>query len=506
MNIANWLYATSLVRPAAPALYNGTTLVANYASFAHQAFALSRLLQEKYQLGQGDRIAFYLPNCTQYLVLFYATWWLGATAVPINHKLHKKEAAWILANAQTSIVYTDSGSEFLQQDLPDGCIELGINKDWVTDHAAKNVRTQPPAATNSADLAWLFYTSGTTGRPKGVMLTHANLVAMSLCYPLDVDSLGPTDAALYAAPMSHGAGLYNMIFVRVGGAHVVPESRGFDSQEVFNLATTFKQLSMFAAPTMVKRLVAKAQEVKFKNTALKTIILGGGPMYAADLVEAIEVLGPCFAHIYGQGETPMTITSIPRELLADSTNPLWRERLSSVGTAQSCIEVRVVDAQLQPVAAKIAGEILVRGPTVMQGYWQNPEASSTTIVDGWLRTGDIGYMDEDGFLYLTDRSKDVIITGGTNVYPREVEEVLIQHPDLFEVAVVGAPNAEWGEEVVAFVVSNNNKNIDEAALDSWCKNHMASFKKPKRYIQMSQLPKNNYGKVPKTELRRLLKH
>ena len=224
-------------------------------------------------------------------------------------------------------------------------------------------------------------------------------------------------------------------------------------------------------------------------------------MYAADFIQALDALGPKFAQIYGQGESPMTISAMRGELIGDREHPQWGARIASVGTAQSCIELRIVDEDLRDAPLGTHGEVLVRGRTVMQGYWRNSQATQETLVDGWLRTGDIGYLNEAGFLTLTDRSKDVIISGGTNIYPREVEEVLSRHPDVFEVAVVGSPHPEWGEEVVAFVVSRKGVSVDAATLEAWCRAEIASFKKPKRYVFCQDLPKNSYGKILKTALR-----
>lgn len=226
-------------------------------------------------------------------------------------------------------------------------------------------------------------------------------------------------------------------------------------------------------------------------------------MYTADLMEALDTLGPCLAQIYGQGESPMTITAMRRELVADSRGINWENRIASVGTAQACMEVRVVDDAMRNLPFGECGEVITRGPAVMAGYWNNESATRETLVDGWLRTGDIGYLDKDGFLTLTDRSKDVIISGGTNIYPREVEETLAGHPDISEVAVIGTPNDEWGEEVVAFVVLRSGHTLGTEALDQWCRQEIASFKKPRRYIFSEELPKNSYGKVLKTELRLL---
>lgn len=505
MNLASWLHSRALINPDAPALFSGTRQCATYRQFAQQAAALGARLKQQHKIQPGDRIAFFMPNRIEYLVLLYASWWVGAVVVPVNYKLHPKEAAWIAHNAEVSLVLTDKGDCFAAGDLPEACAEIGVDNECAHLSLADDIVVPPPLALEPHQLAWLFYTSGTTGRPKGVMLTHENLMEMSLCYAMDVDEVSPADAYLYAAPISHGAGLYNLIFVRAGARHVVPESRGFDGAELIELAKELDNMVMFAAPTMIKRLVAQASTVDAPGQGIKSIISGGGPMYSADLIRALDVLGPKFIQVYGQGESPMTITVLPRAIINDREHPDWLKRLGSVGFAQSCIELRVVGEDLKDVPVGVCGEVIARGPVVTHGYWRNPKATAETVVDGWLRTGDIGYLSADGFLTLTDRSKDVIISGGTNIYPREVEEVLARHPKVFEVAVVGAPHEEWGEEVVAVIVSRDGQQVSSAELDDWCKSEIASFKKPKRYIFRAEMPKNSYGKIPKTGLREEVK-
>jgi long-chain acyl-CoA synthetase len=226
-------------------------------------------------------------------------------------------------------------------------------------------------------------------------------------------------------------------------------------------------------------------------------------MYAADIERALNVMGPRFVQIYGQGETPMTGTVLARHHLTDRTHPRHRARLASIGVAQSSVQVRIADIDGLEVSAGQTGEVLVRGDSVMAGYWRNPEATAATIRDGWLWTGDMGSQDEDGFITLKDRSKDLIISGGSNIYPREVEEVLLQHPGVAEVAVVGEPHPEWGEAVVAFVVSKGADRALASELDEWCLTRIARFKRPKRYVFLEALPKNAYGKVLKRVLRDL---
>jgi long-chain acyl-CoA synthetase len=333
------------------------------------------------------------------------------------------------------------------------------------------------------------------------MLTHRNLLAMGLAYFADVDPVDARDAIVYGPPMSHGAGLYAIPHMIAGARHVVPASGGFDAPEVFELARTLGRVSMFAAPTVVKRLVDHAQATGADGAGFKTIVYGGAPMYAADIERAIRVMGQRFVQIYGQGESPMVISALSRAQLGDAAHPRHAYRIASVGIAQTPVQVRVATPQGEPLPCGEIGEVLVRGDTVMAGYWRDPQATAAALRDGWLFTGDLGSLDEDGFLTLKDRSKDVIISGGSNIYPREVEEVLLLAPELAEVAVVGAPDPEWGEVVVAFVVARAGASVDTARLDALCLEHIGRFKRPKRYEVVASLPKNNYGKVLKRTLR-----
>jgi long-chain acyl-CoA synthetase len=504
VNIANWLSEAAHRWPNRPALFQGARQVADYEQFAARARAQAVHLRAVHDVIAGDRIAVFMKNCHEYLELLYAIWWVGAVAVPINCKLHAIEAKWIIENAEARLVFTDDGMTFERGDLPNDCRELVGQNDLARDAHRHSILAKPVSRCDS-DLAWLFYTSGTTGRSKGVMLTHGNLMAMSLCYPVDVDQVSADDAVLYAAPMSHGAGLYNFIHVRCGARHIVPESRGFKSAEVFELSRTLNNVSLFAAPTMVKRMVEEARHQGYSGEGIKTIIFGGAPMYLADLRNAISVFGPRLVQIYGQGESPMTVSALGRQVIANQADPQWERFAASAGVAHSCIEIKVVGAKRSELPAGQPGEIAVRGATVMQGYWRNESATRNALEDGWLFTGDIGYLDHDGYLTLTDRSRDVIITGGSNVYPREVEEVLVTHPDVFEVCVVGEPDDEWGESIVAFVVVRQQVTLDLKALNSWFVARMASFKKPKKYVFCDKLPKNSYGKILKTELRNWLK-
>ena len=509
MNPAEWLARAARSAPGAPALMTGATVEADYAEFARRAAAIGGALRDRYGLAAGERVAVFMKNRIEYLEALYGAWMAGLVVVPINAKLHPKEAAWIIENAEARLAFvSDDVGDGLRCAAPD-CLREIVSADgrgFQALRAADPLRA--PAAMRSGDMVWLFYTSGTTGRPKGVMISSANMQAMALSYFVDVDAVTQRDAILYAAPMSHGAGIYNFMHVLRAAPHVAPESGGFEPDEILDLAPRVGEVSMFAAPTMVRRLLDRAKTKGDATGAigdgLKTVIYGGGPMYRADIEEAVAVMGPRFVQIYGQGECPMAITALSRALITDRSHPRWRERLGSVGKAQSCSQIRIADEDGNALPPGEIGEILVSGLAVMLGYWRNAEATAASIRDGWLWTGDMGAMDADGFVTLHDRSKDVIISGGTNIYPREVEEALLTHPTVAEVAVVGRSHPEWGEEVVAFVTPAEGARIDPAALDRHCLDNIARFKRPKDYVAIDALPKNNYGKVLKTALRDLL--
>src|SRR4051812_39337817 len=507
MNVAEWLAATARLRPDAPALLTGFDLDADYATFARRAAAIGAELARTYDVRAGDRVGLFATNCTQYLECLYGIWWIGAVAIPINAKLHGREAAWICSDAGAKLTFV-SGDTIgalaeAKSELPAAMKTLSMDSaDYLTIRDGEGTPTPLPREVN--DLAWLFYTSGTTGRPKGVMLSHGNLVAMSLCYMVDVDAATPHDVSLYAAPISHGAGLYHFPHVRTGGRHVVPDSGGFDPDEVLNLGRQLGNVVMFAAPTMVRRLVDAAKRRGENGEGIRTVIYGGAPMYLADIQDAIAVMGQRFVQIYGQGESPMCITSLGRHWHADTAHPRYLERLASAGPAQSVMQVRITGADGNPLPAGETGEIEAKGAAGMLGYWNKPKTNAENLKKGWLRTGGVGRLDEDGFLTLSDRSKDVIISGGTNIYPREVEEALLTHGDVREVSAIGVPDADWGEIVVACVVLEQGASANDRVLDAHCLNLIARFKRPKRYVYLEALPKNNYGKVLKTELRKMM--
>jgi long-chain acyl-CoA synthetase len=494
MNLATWIERAGMDEPQRPALGLGSRVLRTYGEAAHRVARLAGALRAM-GLKPGDRVAVAAGNSPDYLEAMYAIWHAGLAAVPANAKLHGSELRTILEQSGARICLASGGLDAeIAAHAPASLERLivigGAEYDKLL--AADPIAAEPR---DGNDLAWLFYTSGTTGRPKGAMLTHKVLTAASNAYAAEVDAVAPGDPLLHAAPMSHGSGLYMMAYVMRRGVNVVPESGSFDPPEIFDLFRAWPRASMFAAPTMVKRLVECPAECPADN--IRTIVYGGAPMYVEDALKALERFGPRLAQIYGQGESPMTITVLGKAEVAGRDRPRWHERLASVGRPFRCVEVMVADGEDRPLPAGQAGEILCRGDTVMAGYWCNEEASAATLRSGYLHTGDIGAFDSEGYLTLKDRSKDLIISGGSNIYPREVEEVLLRHGKVREVSVIGRPDRDWGEAVVAYVVGE----ATASELDALCLSSIARFKRPKDYVFVDALPKNNYGKVLKTELR-----
>ncbi|HEX9396440.1 MAG TPA: long-chain fatty acid--CoA ligase [Burkholderiales bacterium] len=482
MNLVHLLLRNARSQPERPALAVGTKVVLTYGELALRVQRLASGFRKRFSLKAGDRVALAMRNCPEYYEILFACWHAGLTAVPINAKLHAKEFAYIIENAGAKRCFV----------TPD----LESSVDGISILNLKDIYGEPesPADVNPDDVAWLFYTSGTTGQPKGAMLTHRNILFETQAYFSDIDKLAPTDAILHAAPLSHGSGAYGVPHFAAGAVNVIPESGHFEPDEIFALLEHWPGTSFFAAPTMVVRLLASP--AARAPSGLKTLIYGGAPMYVADALRAIELFGPRLYQLYGQGEAPMTITGLSQE------NHSRRANLETCGIARTGVDVKVFNEKDEELPSGEAGEIVTRSDCVMAGYWKNPAATEQTLRGGWLHTGDVGSMDAAGYLTIKDRSKDMIISGGSNIYPREIEEVLLRHPAVAECSVVGRPHEEWGEAVVAFIVKKSD--VKEEELDSLCLANIARFKRPKEYRFVDALPKNNYGKVLKTELRKLV--
>jgi acyl-CoA synthetase (AMP-forming)/AMP-acid ligase II len=492
LNLFHLLESTSRRYPDAIAVCRGAELIYTYSALYRRACSLAAALAA--QTNPGDRIVIVAKNCPEYIEVMFAAWAAGLVLVPLNCKLHIREMVAIIEDA-------DPGVIIASVDFPDlmsssfyagKIVNIGgaLYSRWLT------TEPSPPLNVASDSLAWLFYTSGTTGRSKGAMLTHRNLLSMTIAHLADFEELGTNSSIIHSAPMSHGSGLYVLPYVWRGGRHVIPVSGAYDPVEFLELCDIHPGCGAFLAPTMLKRLRVILEQRNNRPKHLRSIIYGGGPMYVKELRASLKSFGSILSQLYGQGECPMTISGLRR---ADHDTD-EESVLSSVGWPRSGIEIKIARESGEALAVGQTGEIMCRGDVVMRGYWRQPHASAEAFCDGWLRTGDIGSLDEDGMLTLRDRSKDVIISGGTNIYPREVEEVLITVPGVAEVSVVGFPNEEWGEEVVAFIVKEPQTDVTLATLDACCLATIARFKRPKRYFFLDELPKSEYGKVLKREL------
>ena len=458
----------------------------------------------------GDRVGMLLSNCHQGLETILAPIKAGMATVPMNIRLHPREHEYLLSNSGASVLVY--GQEFrdhvaeIRESL-DGvkhfvCVGDGSGGDLAYEVLIEEASPRDPdPAIDPDDLAWMFYTSGTTGRPKGAMISHRNLLAMVDGFLLDINPVSPDDVLLHAGPVTHGSGLSIFHHIVRGAASAFPLSASFDPPKVFEAIQRYRVTTMFLAPTMVNVLVNSPDKSSYDLSSLHTVFYGGGPMHVEHILQAVGAFGNIFVQIFGQGEAPMTVTSLPREEHLVDGDPVKLGRMASAGKETTDVRVRIVDEQDREVPSGEMGEIVVSGDLVMKGYWNNPEASAETLRGGWLHTGDLGYMDAEGYLFITDRTKDMIISGGANIYPREVDEVIAQHPAVAEVAVIGVPDELWGESVKAAVVLRSGESATEDEIIEFCRQRLASYKKP-RYVEfLPDLPKNAYGKVLKRELR-----
>jgi long-chain acyl-CoA synthetase len=499
MNLASLMIKSAPSFSALPALTDGGR-TRDYGEFTRRFGALGAAFSEM-GLRRGDRVVLWMDNCGEALECLFACWTAGLCAVPVNAKLHEREVEHIVCDCGAAVLIVTPRLARLVAALPSLGVRV-ISTEMDEYERSASGTPMAPVQLEASELAWIFYTSGTTGRPKGATLSHRNLLFMTMGYYADVDGVTSAETKLHAAPLSHASGLYSLPFLLKGAHNVVLPS--FDIDAIADVLACYQNVSMFAAPTMLSRLVASDLASSNNVTKFRTIYYGGGPMYVADLERALEIFGPRLFQIYGQGESPMTITGLSKaaHLVPDGMNA--SERLGSCGVARTGCSVRVVGDDGRDLPTGETGEVITRSDCVMSGYWGNESATTAALKDGWLYTGDVGSLDQCGYLTLRDRSKDMIISGGSNIYPREIEEVLLRHPAIAEVSVVGKPSAEWGEDVVAFVVTKPGQSVSDGELDQLCLDHIARFKRPKLYRRIEVLPKNNYGKVLKTSLRQRL--
>lgn len=512
MNIGSTLTQAAAAHPDHPAIIHGDKTL-SYRAFNERANRLASQLRMR-GIRQGDRVGILQRNGPELLETLFATFKAGAVAVPINARSHPKEFAYILEDSGCrAIVFSDdfaAGLETVRHILPDLGILIAIGEApaWSTsyedlvaggDPADADIDCAPHA------LAWLFYTSGTTGKPKGAMNCHANLQFMSDHYPREVYQLGPEDVVLHPGPLTHGSGLWSIPITAGGGTHLIPTNTSFDPDEIFRLIEAHRVTKIaFIAPTMITMLLNAPSIARYDLSSLRFLGYGGAPMYVEDLKRAVRQWGPILCQVYGQGETPMTISLLLPKDHELSGGPAAERRLASAGRVRQDIELAILDNADQAVPDGEIGEIALRGDVVMRGYWKKPEATAEAFANGWYHTGDLGMRDADGYIYLLDRKKELIITGGANVYPRELEEVLLLHPGVLEVAVIGIPDRLWGESIMAVVRPRPGASPSETELLALCREHLAGYKKPRFIRFQDDLPKSGYGKILKRELKQAI--
>jgi long-chain acyl-CoA synthetase len=481
--------------PDAAAVLVDDRVECDYRTLVHRVAARAGALRAR-GVKPGDRVAIYSTNRPDYLEVLYAIWWCGASAVPLSSMLHPREVAELLYDcAAVTCFVSEDVAGGLDGALPIVLLDAGESR------AARGHSPIECAERAPEDAAWIFYTSGTTGTPKGATLSHGNLLAMAMAYLADVEWVDERSGLLHLALQSHASGLFALPFVARGAAQVVPTRT--DPDHVAALLTARERLTFFAPPIMMRRLSAAPAIASAPVERMGTLLVGAAPVYADDLRAAMSTFGQRIWNGYGQGETPCTITAMSPRAMAAAAAAGDEDLLRSVGVPRIATQVRVVDPDDRPLPDGEVGEVVVAGPTVMSGYLNRPDATAETLRGGWLHTGDLGCF-VDGHLTLLDRSKDLVISGGANIYPREVEDVLLQEPTVADIAVIGVPDDEWGERVVAVVVPADGCTIDPARLDAYCLSTMARYKRPKEYVAVDSLPRNGAGKVLKRELREQL--
>jgi acyl-CoA synthetase (AMP-forming)/AMP-acid ligase II len=503
LNAALLLTQAARLYPDSPAVISGDTSL-TYREMSSRALSLGGELRAR-GLARGDRVAFALQNCPEILEIIFGCLAAGLVVVPLNARLHPREMAYIVGNsgARTLVHGADFTAAIDAHAAEFGTLEHRIEvggADYAALVGSPNALAEP-VEVDALDPSWLFYTSGTTGRPKGATWTHRTIRIVIMNYLADVYNIQHRDVVLHAAPMSHGSGIVALPAIARGAANHIMPAGSFDPDSLLCYVQDHEVTHIaFLAPTQIVKTVEEVDASKYDLSSLKAICYGGAPIYVENLRAAIKALGPVFVQIYGQGEAPITGTALPAALHAEFLET-GDPRIGSAGFTRTDVAVRIVDGDDNPVPQGSSGEICIRGDVVMSGYWNDPEATDTTLRGGWLHTGDVGSFDEHGYLFLLDRVKDMIVTGGNNVYPREVEEVLITHPDVAQVVVVGIPDDYWGEAVHAVVVLEHGASATTSDLIAYSGEHLAGYKKPKSVDFVAELPVSGYGKVLRREVR-----
>ena len=507
MNVATFLAKSAARFPDRAAIVYDDVEI-SFAEFYRRALSLGGALLAK-GLVKGDRVVFAMDNRPEVLETLYGCFAAGLVVVPLNARLHPVEMAYIANQSGARAMLHGPGFEAPLDEHWDafpgiehriGISPTGDIGDYV-DLVSGEHALAGPVEVEATDPSWLFYTSGTTGFPKGATWTHRSTRVMIMNWLADVMPFSGDDVVVHCAPLSHGSGIVALPAIARGATTVVLSAASFSPANLFEhvqrLGATY---IAFMAPTQIVKCLDEITPGDYDLSTLKMVCYGGAPIYVEHIKKAVRDYGPIWVQIFGQGETPMTATVLPaaeHARFVEDDDP----RLGSAGYPRTDVEVLVVDEDDHPLPPGQAGEICVRGDVVMAGYWGNEQATAEALRGGWLHMGDVGMFDEHGYLHLLDRTKDVVISGGNNVYPREVEEVLITHPEVHHVVVVGVPDDYWGEAVRAVVVPEPGTAPDPKDLIAYCGTRMAGYKKPKAVDFVEELPVSAYGKVLRREVR-----
>ena len=496
MNVVSLLRHAADCFPGRPAVtWRDTTI--DYAELDRRVAMMDGWLRSV-DVRRDTRVLLFMDNRLEYVVAMFATWRSGGTLVPCNSRLTVDELAYLVGDAAATVVLTDETHEQTAKAAV-AAAGTGATVGVVGVNRLEGPPPQHEADVEAGDIAWLFYTSGTTGYPKGAMLSHAVLHFVTVSWLADLTPLDETDVTLHVAPLSHGAGFHAIAATARAAHQVITPTTSFDPVGTLALVNEHGVTNTWMVPTQIVML-AEAGPAEVVLPTLRYVVYGGAPMTPAATQRALDRFGPIFVQLYGQGETPMTATVLRRQ---DHHPDLF----GSAGRARPGVDVRIMQEDGEFAPPEVVGEVVVRGPSVMSGYRNRSDATAETLRDGWLHTGDLGRMSDDGLLYLLDRTKDMIISGGSNVYAAEVEQALSSHPGVADVAVVGVPDDVWGEVVVAVVVpaADGGAVLDTAALEAHCRTTLAGYKIPRRWEPVERLPRNAYGKVLKRELRDTLR-
>jgi fatty-acyl-CoA synthase len=463
-------------------------------------------------IAKGDRLLVHSKNNDEMFWSMFAAFRLGAVWVPTNFRLMPDEVAY-LATASGAKGFLCHG-DFPEHEAAVKAASPALAFVWrIGEDGVFGERTVAEAIAANADAkvadavvdyndpCWFFFTSGTTGRSKAAVLTHGQMAFVVTNHLADLmPGTTESDASLVVAPLSHGAGVHQLVQAARGVPTILLPSEKFDIAEAFRLIETHRVTNIFTVPTILKMLVEHPAADKSDHSSLRYIIYAGAPMYREDQKAALKKLGGVLVQYFGLGEVTGNITVLPPALHDPEDGP--HARIGTCGFERTGMQVSIQDDNGKELKPFETGEICVIGPAVFAGYYDNPEANAKSFRDGWFRTGDLGHVDAEGFVYITGRASDMYISGGSNIYPREVEEKILTHPAVGEVAVLGVPDPFWGEVGVAVCVAREGaKPVSEAEMAAFLAPKVPRYKMPKRFFFWEALPKSGYGKVPKRMVR-----